>query len=469
MVDLTRKVAPVIEERGPGWFAPARPKPYKSRPGMINLIRLARYSQISIWAESDFQSLYGAIRVLRQQVVLANSPETIKYFLATAHDNYERKSPQMRRALEPLIGNGLIISSGEVWKSRRPLVADISSKTRLPAFAPSMEGVVAETASRWAGRRPGEVFDALLDMGDLTAKVIARSVFGNNISQDAVDDVVEGMNGYMRQVDSFNLGYFLGRADGNPVKLGPSLKRSAERLHRVVDGVIEHHLAGHGDDASMMQALIRYRTRNPEVDFSFEALRDEAATIFGAAQETTAATLTWAWYILANAPWVEEAMLAEIERVCGARAPTVADVPQLDWCRAVIDETLRLYPPLPVLARQAKQADDFMGVKIEANAIVLISPWLIQRSRDHWDRPNLFLPERFMNGQRPTPYTYLPFAMGPRICAGMGFGLTEATLALATLIQRFRVRLAPGVKVEPVCLMSLRPMGGLPVTVEPRV
>jgi cytochrome P450 len=468
MSEFMRKPLPIIEERGPGWFAPARPVPNKRRPGLFNTIRLARYSQISIWEGNDYQSMHGSIRILRRQVILANSPESVKYFMATAHENYERKSPQLRRALEPLIGTGLFISSGEIWKRRRPLVVDIANKNRLPAFAPSMEGVAQETLSRWLTRKSDEVFDVLIDMGDLTAKIIARTVFGNNISQEAVDDVLEGVNGYMRHVDSVNLAYFLGNDDGSPVKLRANLKRSQQRLHKVVDGVIEHHLAGHGDESSMMQSLIRYRAKNPDADLSLAALRDEAATIFGAGQETTSTVLTWAWYLLANAPWVEEAVLAEIERVCGSRAPTVADVPNLEWCRAVIDETLRLYPPVPMLARQAKNADEFMDLKVEAGSLVIVTPWLLHRARDLWDQPERFMPERFMNGNRPTPYTYVPFAIGPRLCAGLSFGLTESVLALAILIQRFKVRVAPGTKVEPVCRLSLRPMGGLPVTIERR-
>jgi cytochrome P450 len=187
-----------------------------------------------------------------------------------------------------------------------------------------------------------------------------------------------------------------------------------------------------------------------------------------AGHETTAATLTWAWYLLANAPWAEEAMLAEIAQVCGTRAPTIADVPALDWCRSIIEETLRLYPPVAFLARQAKDKDELFGIAVEPAALMIVSPWLMHRTEGIWDRPNHFLPERFLGKERPAPFTYLAFSVGPRICPGLNFGLTEAILCLASLAQRFAIRPLSGHKVEPVCRLTVRPLGGMPATAKTR-
>jgi cytochrome P450 len=235
----------------------------------------------------------------------------------------------------------------------------------------------------------------------------------------------------------------------------------------VIEKVIDDHLAGHGDSASMVELLVRRQKKNPESGLDVSALRNEAATIFMAGHETTAATLTWAWYLLANAPWAENAMLDEIARVCGERAPGVTDVPALDWCRSIIEETLRLYPPVPFLARQARSRDTVAGIEIKPAALAIVSPWLLHRAEGLWDRPNHFLPERFLQ-ERPAPFTYIPFSVGPRVCPGLNFGLTEAILCLAALGQRFRIRPLPGHKIDPVCRLSLRPRGGMPATAEAR-
>lgn len=467
MFQFFEKVRPVVEERGPGWFSAARPLPPEVRLGTIDTLLVARRNLLAIWPASAYRVSVDDIRLLGRQLVLVNSPEGVKHVLATRNDNYERKSPQMRRALEHLIGDGLFISDGETWRSRRPLVADIVHKSRVPVFGETMEAVTLAMAERWT-RRGGEAFDVLVEMAELTAEIIARTVFGNDLGAEAAHEVIEGFTRYQAGVDSLNIPYFLGFDEGLPILRGPGLRKAAARVDRVIRRVIDDHVAGHGDDKSMIELLVRRQKKNPELGLDVSALSNEAATIFMAGHETTAATLTWAWYLVANAPWVEEAVLAEIERVCGARPPTVADVAELDWCRAVIEETLRLYPPVPILARQAREADGFAGVEVAPASLAVVVPWLLHRCAELWETPDRFMPERFLGSQRPAPYTYIPFAAGPRICPGLAFGLTEAILCFAILIQRFRVRVVEGHAVEPICRLTLRPKGGLPVVAAAR-
>lgn len=190
--------------------------------------------------------------------------------------------------------------------------------------------------------------------------------------------------------------------------------------------------------------------------------------LFMTGHESTAVTLAWAWYCLARAPWAEAALHDEIDKVLAGRPPTLADVSKLDYCRAVVEESLRLYPAVPILPRQASKQDEIEGVKIEKAALVLITPWLTQRTAAYWEDPHLFKPERFLSGQRPVPYTYLPFAAGPRICAGLSFAMTEAILAIATLAQRFTFKTDDDYIVEPLCRLTLRPHDGMPLRVFPR-
>lgn len=450
-------------------FEPAHAEPYDGPGGAkLRLLLRARKDLLSIWRVDDFREKIDSITLFGRKIVLVNAPEFIREVVVKRHENYQRKSPQMRRALEYLLGDGLFISDGETWKNRRALVSDIVHMNRVASFGPIMQRTTMELVRRWNSLPAGETINVLHEMAGLTAEIIARSVFGNQLGKDSADAVTEGFTQYQSLIDSINLAYFVGFDDGLPVIRTPSLRRAVKRIHRIVDKVVEDHLAGRGEHHSMVDLLIRRQQRNPELKLDVVALRNEAATIFMAGHETTAATLTWAWYLLSRADWVESALHLEIERVCGTRTPTIDDVPQLELCRAVIEETLRLYPPVPVLARQNMQADRLGDVEVPAQSLILIVPWLLHRTPSLFAEPHLFNPDRFMKGKKPVPYSYIPFASGPRVCPGLHFGLTEAVLCLAIIAQRFRVRVPAEHSVVPGARLTLRPRGGLPATLQQR-
>jgi cytochrome P450 len=199
-------------------------------------------------------------------------------------------------------------------------------------------------------------------------------------------------------------------------------------------------------------------------------LRNEAVVLFMAGHETTANSLAWTWLCLSQAPRVEARLHAELEEVLGGRLPTLADVPRLLYTRAIFDEVLRLYPPVPFLSREAGEDEEFQGERIPKGSVIVVAPWLLHRHKKLWKRPDHFIPERFLPGGSgpPSKFAYVPFSIGPRICAGMAFGQTEAILCIAILAQAFRLRLKPGHKVMPICRMTLRPGDRLPMTVAPR-
>lgn len=457
----------VIEEQGEGYFIAPHPEPRKTPPNLLEILLGARHSLLGNWTEDLYRSGVDSFRILNRDVVFVNAPDLVKYVMVTRAQNFERKSPQMRRALEKLLGDGLFISEGETWKTRRPLVADIVHKNRLPSFGGTFEQVTHHFADGWDALK-GEEFELTSAMAELTAEIIAQTVFGRNLGAEAARRVIDGFTQYQAAVDSFNLGYFLGWDEGWPVRLNAKKKSAVAMVHEVVEKVITDHIAGGGDEGSMVDLLVKRQQRSPELGLDVTALRNEAATIFMAGHETTATTLTWAFYCLAKAPWAEAKLLAELDRVCPGRAPAFEDIDKLDYCRSVIQETLRLYPPVPLLPRQAREADEVGGVKVEKGGLVMISPWLLQRANDLWDKPTHFVPERFENNAKVNPFAYIPFTVGPRICPGMNFGLSEAVLCFAILVQRFRVTPRAGHVAEPVCRLTLRPHGGLKVRALPR-
>jgi cytochrome P450 len=456
---------PVLEEAGPDWLIPAHPEPLATEPGGLRLALMARHSLIGVWTRETYAARDFAFRLLRRQVCVFNDPASIKAVFVTGAEVFERKGAMMRRALSPLLGDGLFISDGETWRRRRPLVADIAHKTQVPFYAPMMTGAAAEMRQGW---RDGAEVDLLPAMAELTAQIIARSIFGTRLGADALAGIVQGFGRYQAGIDSFNLPFFLGAAEGWAVGRGTAMRAAIAQVHGVVEHVITEHIAGRGEHGSMVDLLVRRMQRSPELGLDVQALRNEAATIFMAGHETTAATLTWAFYLLAKAPWAEARLHAELDRVLAGREPTAGDVPDLPYARAVIEEALRLYPPVPLLPRQAREAARIGDIDVKKDALVLVVPWILHRSPDLWDQPMHFRPERFLEGPAPVPYSYIPFSAGPRICAGLNFGLTEAILCLAMVAQAFRLRVASGFRADPVCRLSLRPREPILVRLEAR-
>jgi cytochrome P450 len=451
------------------YIPPFPPRPAKALP-TFELLRRSSENFIAIWEDKAFEYQTMSTRVLARQVVICNSPDTVRQAFVTDNASFERKSPQMRQILRPLVGDGLFISDGETWKTRRRIVAPIVHGQHLPSFAPMMVEVATETRDRWRALPPGSEIDALSDMAEMTAGVICRTIFGRELGRQSARAIIESFTEYQRQIDTISLLSFAGMPDFRPGFMQPrSVRRAKDRIIAVLDEVIESARARRGDaEDSVVGMLLDARDRDGK-PLTHEAIRNEASVIFMAGHETTANCLAWCWFLLSQAGWAEEAFHAELEKVLGNRLPHLKDVPDLIYTRAVIDEAMRLYPPIPLLTRQATKAEKIRSRKVEKGAIVAVIPWLLHRHRLYWDKPDHFMPERFLPGAPPVDkYLYVPFSLGPRVCAGLQFGITEAVLCLAVLGQSFRLKLAPGAKVEPVSRLSLRPGERLPMILEPR-
>jgi cytochrome P450 len=383
--------------------------------------------------------------------------------------SFERKSPQMRHALEPLLGDGLFVSDGETWRKRRRMVAPIVHISRLAAYAPHMVEAASETRDRWSARQ-GATIDVLSECAELTAEVLCRALFGRQLGHDYAHQIVAGFSSYQREIDQIDLMSFLGLPDWMPRRRSASLRALVKRMHTVLDDVIASVRNRIAEKQSVIGWLLDAKDEETGEPLSQEALRNEVAVIFMAGHETTANSLAWTWFLLSQARDVEAKFHAEIDSVLGGRAPTLQDVPKLAYTRAIFEEALRLYPPVPILPREALREEEYQGIKIPKGSLVFVVPWLLHRHKRLWDRPDHFMPERFLgaNAEKIAKFQYVPFSIGPRICAGMAFGMTEAILCLATLGQRLQLRLRPGADVQPVCRLTLRPKDGLPMIVEPR-
>lgn len=447
-------------------FIPPYPKRHEKDLNPLQVLYYARKDLLSIWPEEAFSWEFMHEKILKQHVFVANSPDTVKHVFVTNHANYERKSMQMKRALEPLLGDGLFISDGETWKIRRSMQNKLFDNDHIRFYSHDMCATMQEMAKRWSEIPSGSEILALPEMARLTAEVISRSLFGEQLGGENADAVVNAFTDYQSVVDQMSLSNFLGFPDWFPnvnAKIGLA-KKSAQHIHDIIDEIIEK--ASHSDNKETLAAYLIAASQHCQghAQITREQIRNEIIVLFMAGHETTANALSWAWYLISQSPEVEQKFHTELDSVLQGRDPVFEDIASLPYTRAIVDETMRLYPPVPILSRQSLNEDVIRGKKIPPNAIILVVPWLIQRHKKYWDKPDHFIPERFLpDAPKPIKFTYLPFSAGPRVCIGKSFGLVESVLAMATLGQRFRLT-HDSQKIRHECRLTLRPEGRLPMT-----
>jgi cytochrome P450 len=447
-------------------FVPPYPDRLPSPPSPWQRVRLGRRNLLAAFEEQAFGYEFVSMKLLLREVFLCNTPESVQFAFSSHNDSFERKSPGHRKSLEPLLGDGLFVSDGEIWRRRRRIVAPIVHISRLSEFVPVMVDTAEKTRQRWARLDPPGEIDVLSEMAQLTAEIICRTVFGRQLGRDRALRVIEGFTDYQRSIGQIDVLSLLGLPEWLPRLHLPGVYRSVRRIHKVLDELIaEHRTHRDGEEASIVDRLLDARDEETGAPLDARALRNEAAVLLMAGHETTANTLAWTWYILSQAPDVEAKLHAELDRVLGGRSPTLADVPNLLYTRAIFEEVLRLYPPVPLLTREAVREEKFHTCRIPSGSLIVVCPWLLHRHRLLWHKPDHFIPDRFLpGGSRPaSKFAYIPFSVGPRICSGMAFGLTEAILCIATIAQSFKLRLEPAHRVEVACRLTLRPGEKLPM------
>jgi cytochrome P450 len=396
-----------------------------------------------------------------------NHPDGVRRVLQENNHNYP-KSNLTRSILTPVLGNGLFTSEGGLWLRQRRLMQPAFHRRRVAAFGGIMADATRSMLERWAPMaESGTPVDVSAEMTSLTLQVASESLFHAHAGEEpavvaaAVKTLVEEVN-YRYQVPFYP-------PQSVPTPRNRKLRSALRTLDRAVYTIIdEHRRWGKGDD--LLSLLMETRDADTGEAMGDRQLRDEVITLFIAGHETTASALSWAFYLISNHPEVEQRLRAELDEVLGpdaGRVPDVEDLPRLKYTGMVMDETMRLYPPAWIFDRQAVADDEVRGYRIPAGATVMISPYVLHRHPDFWDRPDEFDPERFsseMSAGRPR-YAYFPFGGGPRQCIGKAMALVEAQLILATVISRFR--LVASRPIEPQPLVTLRPRTSLTMNLEP--
>ena len=401
------------------------------------------------------------IDLASERFYLLSDPEHVRHVLQENPKNYAKGYDKV--AL--LLGNGLVMSEGSFWRRQRRLMQPAFHRRRLAGFAEVMVGETEEMLDAWEARASAGVpFDVAMEMTLLTQRIIVKTMFGGDIGEEG-EPIARAFDTALKGIDTrFVIPLWMTRLllPANR-RFEGALSTIDEAVHRIIR---ERRRKDQGDGDDLLGMLMAARDEETGEGMSDGQIRDEVTTIYLAGHETTAGTLAWAWYLLSKSPDVARSVREEVRRVLGDRTPAIEDLKHLTYTKAVLDETLRLYPPAWVVSRKAVEEDEIGGYPIPAGQKIFLSPYVTHRREDLWENPEGFDPDRFAPGtgdDRPR-FAYFPFGGGPRLCIGQNFALMEATLIVAMVMQRYRLDLVPGHTVDPNPRGTLRPRPGVWMT-----
>lgn len=397
-------------------------------------------------------------------VYFINHPDLIRDVLVTHSRNFiKSRGLQMAKRF---LGEGLLTSEGEFHRRQRRLAQPAFHRQRIDSYAQAMVDCSLRTRERW---QEGETLDIAQEMMRLTLAIVGRTLFDANVEGEAAE-IGRALTSIMQLFDRITKPFpeLLNRL---PLPSNFRFRKASRRLDETIFRIIDERRRSGQDRGDLLSMLLLATDIEGDgTGMNDRQLRDEAMTIFLAGHETTANALAWTWYLLSQHREVEARMHAEIDEVLQGRLPTADDVSSLRYVDMVFAESMRLYPPAWAMGRQAVEDYPMDRYVAPKGSIILMSPYVMHRDERYYADPLRFDPERWTQEARASrpKFSFFPFGGGPRVCIGEQFAWMEGALALATISQRWRLRLAPGQEVVPKPMITLRPRGGIRMTIERR-
>jgi len=436
-------------------------------PGNFILGNLPDYARDPMGYERRTAQTYGDIvhqRWLNRHAYFISHPDYVRQVLVDQADKFY-KAPIYRDLLSYFLGNGLLTSDGDFWRRQRKLAQPAFHTRRIQAYAEVMVDYTERLLGQW---QPGQTRDINRDMMRLTLGIVAKTLFDADIDQDA-NRVGNALTDILEVTTERIQSPIQVIPDWIPTPGNRRRKAAVRDLDSIVLGIINQRRAS-GEDRGDLLSMLMLARDDADLGMTDQQLRDEAVTIVLAGHETTANALSWTWYLLAQHPEVEAKLHAELDGVLGGQLPTTDDLRQLPYAEMVVKESMRLYPPIPSIARQATE-DLMLGEYfVPKGMIISIAPHVIHRDPRWYPEPDEFRPERFSREKEKLlpRCAYLPFSTGPRICIGNSFAMMEAVLILATIGQRYQLSLVPGQSITPRAALTLRPQPSIQMTLAER-
>src|SRR6266851_332149 len=408
----------------------------------------------------EFGDIAG-LRILNFKTIFINHPDLIEEVLVTNARKYSKG--RVLRANRHVFGEGLLTSEGDFWLRQRRLAQPAFHRARIASYAATMVEYTHRMLDGWRG---GEERDAHQEMMRLTLQIVGKTLFDADVERDA-QEVGKSLELLLEIGANFRRTMFV--PHWLPTATNLRVKKEIAQIEKILYRIIAERRASGRDAGDLLSMLLAAQDEDGS-RMTDRQLRDEAITLFLAGHETTASTLSWTWLLLAQNPAAEAKLHAELDFVLAGRAPTLDDLPNLRYAGHVITESMRLYPPAWGMARVAIEDAEIGGYPIPKGCGVSLAQWVVHRDPRWYDAPEEFRPERWEGDllKRLPRFAYFPFGGGPRQCIGNSFAIMEATLLLATIAQRFRIRVVSGHPIVPMPTITLRPRHGIRATLESR-
>jgi cytochrome P450 len=438
--------------------APAAPLALPRRRRSWVWLAARRGDFLTIIPPDAFERDCLELRVLSQRYLLLNDPAAIQHVLHDAAERYAR-SPLLQRMFRRTLGESLITREGDAWRNHRHIMAPPFTPRSIRRHATSITQATTDLVTSWTNLGEGAALDLVPALRRLTITIVCRAMF-STAAPEPVALVQESVPGYVRSMRPRLLDLV---ADWIPSIPAGRPRRAVPAMEAAVEHIVTQRQSSVPAGADLLSQLLAAVENG---GMSMAAARDHIAHMLIAGHETTEQTLLWAWYLLSLHPSVEATLHAELDGVLAGRRAEFEDIQRLPYTRRVIEETMRLCPPVHTLLRRALADDEVSGRQLRKHSEVLVMPLVIHRHRRLWSEPERFDPERFTPDQVKArhPFSYIPFGGGPRICLGANLAIVEAVLILAGVSQHFRLRLAPDQRVEPLASVTLRPRYGMRMT-----
>ena len=460
-------VTDVRGERGQNWRAPIT-APGPQGKDMLRSVLLIRRDPLRFL--NDVWLRHGDLvqfPIPRPATYLVTDPQAVRSVLVTNARHHSKQTLQYSN-LALVTGNGLLTADDPPWREHRRVIQPAFHHEALEGMAGQVTSAVEPFIQAWQPLRGGSLVDIDAAMMKLSLHVVASALFGarwHDQSARLTSSTVIALDAVVARARNP-----LAPPVNWPTPGNRRLRRSAADLDKAVETVLsgrEKRIAGAATGPDLVDLLLA-DSNSDDPHFDRRAIRDELVTFLVAGHETVASALTWTWFLLASNPEAATTLRNELDSVLGGRMPGFADLQSLPWTRAVIDETLRLYPPAWVITRKSLIDQQLAGIEVRSGSLLIMSPWLVHRHTSAWDDSGEFHPARFLTRtSRPEP-DYFPFGLGPRLCIGRDLALMECTLILAAIAARFEFSLPAGTDSAALASVTLRPAHGLRMLIRGR-
>ena len=452
---------------------PFHPKPHKNKASLFTTLFLKRRSWLDGLYEKSYKMKMGRVKMPGLDLHVVNDPKEVRRIMVDEVREFP-KSELLHELLNPLLGDSIFTTNGEVWEKQRDLIKPSFEMTRISRVFTHMKNAATDLIEHLEKNKNGSVVEVDEEMTYTTADVIFRTIMSERLDREEGKKVInafitfqeETARAAMRRMFCFPrwISYFLG--EKRRLAAGEEIRTVLANIIRPrYDAVTNNEEIKEEDILSSLLQVVDCDTNER---FSFEEILDQVAMLFLAGHETTASSLTWTLYLLSMFKDEQDIAYQEVKNVIGNEDITIQHIRKMKYLTNVFKEALRLYPPVGFYARESKNDTTMRGKDIKKGAAMVVAPWLIHRHKDFWDNPNGFDPTRYENPKNIKKDTYLPFGMGERVCIGQGFAMQESILILSSILKNYKLELEEGFVPDVVGRLTVRSANGMNIILTKR-